>query len=186
LNKDLIERCRKGDKLALEQLYNFYAPKMKSICLRYARSKSEADDIFQDSFFKVLKNIKTYEYKGSFEGWIRKIVVHTAINHYKKNLTYLSKHISYEDANAEQTEDESCDLVNHLSANELMEIIKKIPPGYNMVFNLFAIEGYDHSEIAELLQITESASRSQLSRARTFIINILRQYNYVPNEKKKA
>jgi RNA polymerase sigma factor (sigma-70 family) len=184
LNNELIERCRKGDKIALEQLYSFYAPKMKSICLRYARSKSEADDIFQDSFIKILKNIKTYEYKGSFEGWIRKIVVNTAINHYKKDLAYVSNHLSYEDA--EEPEDESCDLVNHLSVNELMEVIKKIPPGYNMVFNLYAIEGYDHSEIAEMLQITESASRSQLSRARTFIINILRQYNYVTNERKKA
>jgi RNA polymerase sigma factor (sigma-70 family) len=184
LNNEQIERCRKGDKIALEQLYNFYAPKMKSICLRYARTKSEADDIFQDSFIKVLKNIKTYEYKGSFEGWIRKIVVNTAINHYKKDLAYISSHLSYEDA--EEPEDESCDLVNHLSTNELMEIIKKIPAGYNMVFNLYAIEGYDHAEIAEMLQITESASRSQLSRARTFIINILRQYNYVTNERKKA
>jgi RNA polymerase sigma factor (sigma-70 family) len=184
LNNDWIERCRKGDKIALEQLYNLYAPKMKSICLRYAHSKFEVDDIFQDAFMKVLKSIKNYEFKGSFEGWIRTIVVNTAINHYKKNLLYVTHHVTYEAA--EDKEDDSCDLVNLLSTNELMEIIKKIPRGYHMVFNLYAIEGYDHAEIAEMLQITESASRSQLSRARTFIINILRKYNYVIDEKKKA
>jgi RNA polymerase sigma factor (sigma-70 family) len=184
LDKELIDRCRKGDRVAFEQLYKLYAPKVKSICFRYAHSGYESDDIFQDFFIKVFKNIKDYVHSGSFDGWIRRIVVNTAINYYKKNLLYNNHHLSLEDA--EEIEDDSCDLVNQLSADELMEIIKKIPPGYNMVFNLYAIEGYDHAEIAEILQISESASRSQLSRARTYIINILRQYNYVINEKKEA
>jgi RNA polymerase sigma factor (sigma-70 family) len=182
LNNELIERCRNGDKLALEQLYNYYAPKMKAVCLRYVHSRYEAEDVFQDAFIKVLKNIKNFSYQGSFDGWIRKIVIHSAIDHCKKNLIYNT--ISYEDA--EEPEDDSCDAANQLSANELLEIIRKIPTGYNIVFNLYAIEGYDHSEIAEMLHISESSSRSQLCKARNFIKNILKQYNFFINDKKNA
>jgi RNA polymerase sigma factor (sigma-70 family) len=183
LDKTLIDKCRKGDKLALEQLYNYYAPKMKAICLRYVYSTYEAEDIFQDAFIKVLKNINKYNYQGSFDGWIRKIVIHTAIDHCKKNIIYKSNVACKE---VEETEADACDVANQLSANELLAIIKKIPPGYNIVFNLHAIEGYSHPEIAEMLQISESSSRSQLSKARTFIKNILRQYNFVIDEKKNS
>jgi RNA polymerase sigma-70 factor (ECF subfamily) len=181
LNKDFIDKCRKGDKIALEQLYNHYAPKMKAICLRYVYSIYEAEDIFQDAFIKVLKNIKQYNYKGSFDGWVRKIVVHTAIDHCKQNLVYKGN-IPCEEA--EETEADSFDLANQLSANELLNIIKKIPPGYNLVFNLYAIEGYTHPEIAKMLGISESSSRSQLCKARSFIKNILKQYDFAIDEKK--
>jgi RNA polymerase sigma factor (sigma-70 family) len=183
LNKDLIDKCRKGDKLALEQLYNYYAPKMKAMCLRYVYSICEAEDIFQDSFIKVLRSINQYNYQGSFDGWIKKIVINTAIDYCKKNLVHKSN-ISCEEA--EESEADTFNLADQLSANDLLTIIKKIPPGYNMVFNLYAIEGYSHPEIAQMLHISESASRSQLCKARNFIKNILRQYDFVIDEKKNS
>jgi RNA polymerase sigma factor (sigma-70 family) len=183
LEKIFIEKCREGDKVALQQLYKYYAPRMKGICLRYVHSAFEAEDIFQDSFIKVLKNLKNYSYKGSFEGWIKKIVINTAIDHYKKNHS-LRNYVSYEDA--DETEQDTSEIADQLSTNELLEIIKKLPHGYRVVFNLYAIEGYTHSEISEMLQITEGSSRSQLCKARYFIKNILRQYEFVLNEKRNT
>lgn len=183
LDKDFIEKCRSGDKHALEQLYNYFAPKMKGICLRYSRSVFEAEDIFQDSFIKILNNLQSYTYKGSFEGWIKRIVIHTAIDNYKKNYP-LRNIVSAEEA--EEEEAEAADIASQLSAAELLDIIKKIPTGYRVVFNLYAVEGYNHSEIAEMLNISESSSRSQLCKARNYIINVLRQYDFVVNEKKSS
>jgi RNA polymerase sigma-70 factor (ECF subfamily) len=183
LEKDFIEKCREGDKLALQQLYKFYAPRMKGICLRYVHSVHEAEDVFQDSFIKVLKSIKTYSYKGSFDGWIKRIVINTAIDHYKSNY-YNRTNLSYEEAG--ESEQDTLEIADQLSANELLEIIKKMPHGYRMVFNLYAIEGYTHYEIAAMMQITESTSRSQLCKARSFIKNILRQYEFVLNEKRNS
>jgi RNA polymerase sigma factor (sigma-70 family) len=181
LDKDIIDKCRKGDPVALEQLYNYYAPKMKAICLRYVYSIYEAEDVFQDSFIKILKSIKQYKYQGSFDGWIRKIVINTAIDYCKDNLVHYS-HVPCEEAR--ETEADTFDFANQLSANELLTIIKKIPPGYNLVFNLYAIEGYSHPEIAQMLHISESSSRSQLCKARGYIKNILKQYDIVIDEKK--
>jgi RNA polymerase sigma factor (sigma-70 family) len=184
VDKIFIEKCREGDKVALQQLYKYYAPRMKGICLRYVYSASEAEDIFQDSFIKVLKNLKSYSFKGSFDGWIKKIVINTAIDHYKKNHNYRNNYVSYEEV--EETEQDTSEIADQLSANELLEIIKKLPHGYRLVFNLYAIEGYSHSEIAETLQISESSSRSQLCKARYFIKNILRHYEFVLNEKRSS
>jgi len=183
LEKDFIEKCKIGDKRALEHLYNYFAPKMKGICLRYAHSVFEAEDIFQEAFIKILNNLHSFTYKGSFEGWVKKIVVNTAIDHFKKNYP-LRNIVSPEEA--EEEESEAADVASQLSATELLEIIKKIPTGYRVVFNLYAVEGYSHSEIAEMLNISESSSRSQLCKARNYIINILKQYDLVIHEKKSS
>lgn len=183
MDKDLIEKCKNGDRIAMEQLYNHYAPKMKGICLRYSKSEYEAEDVFQEAFIKVLLKINNYQFKGSFDGWIKRIVVNTAIDHLKKDYNF-KKQVSCEEADG--TESSNIDVTDMLSANELLEIIKKIPAGYNAIFNLYAIEGYSHSEISEMLNISESASRSQLCKARNYIKNILHQYNFVNNEEKSS
>jgi RNA polymerase sigma-70 factor (ECF subfamily) len=183
LDNKLIDRCIKGDRLALEQLYTSYAPKMKAICVRYVHSIYEAEDVFQEAFIKVLRDIRHFNYQGSFDGWIRKIVVRTAIDHYKNNRLYAHS-ISYEEI--EEPEGNASDLADQLSANELLEIIKKLPLGYNLVFNLYAIEGYSHGEIAEMLSISESTSRSQLCKARNFIKEELKQHHFLLNERRYA
>jgi RNA polymerase sigma-70 factor (ECF subfamily) len=154
---------------------------MRGICLRYSYSVFEAEDIFQEAFIKVFRNLKNYGNKGSFDGWIKKIVIHTAVDHYKKNYP-LRSHVPSEEA--EEFESDYFDIADQLSASELLDIIQKIPPGYSVVFNLYAIEGYSHQEIAAMLNISESSSRSQLCKARNYIRNMLLQYDLVINERK--
>lgn len=182
LERTLIERCQNGDRDALEQLYDRYAAKLRGICLRYSKSEHEAEDIFQDAFIKILNNLKSYQHKGSFEGWLKRIVINAAIDHIKKYHNF-KNHISCDEVN----DGERLCAVNPdmLAASELLEIIKKIPSGYNTVFNLFVIEGYTHPEIAGMLNISESTSRSQLSKARNYIKNILRKYDCVNHEERK-
>ena len=183
MDNRLIESCQKGDRRALEQLYTQYAPKMKAICIRYVHSMYEAEDVFQEAFIKVLRDIRNFNHQGSFDGWIRKIVVRSAIDHYKKNKGYMQS-ISYEDM--EEPEDCTGDLASQLSVQELLEIIQKLPLGYRLVFNLYAIEGYSHVEIAEMLSISESTSRSQLCKARHLIQQELKQQHALLNEKRYA
>lgn len=169
LEKELIEKCINGERIACEQLYNHYATKMKRICQRYSVSAFEAEDIFQDAIIKIFQNIKKYEFTGSFDAWVKRIVVHTAINHVKRYAN-LKHHISCE--TIEETRGDNVDLADLLSANQLLEVIQKIPVGYRTIFNLYVIEGYSHMEIAEMLTITESSSRSQLCKAKTYLKNM--------------
>lgn len=166
LDKDIIKRCIEGDRKAQEKLYNFYASKMKAICLRYVKSSAEAEDVFQDGFIKVFTNLKNYKGEGSFDGWIRRIIVNTAVDRYKKNLP-LQQHSNYEDIS--ETEAIILTERHELEEQDLLKILNKLPDGYKFVFNMYAIEGYSHKEIGEMLNITESTSKSQLHRARKMI-----------------
>ena len=168
----LINECIAGNRLAQEKLYNFYAGRMKGICMRYARSAFEADDIFQEAFIKVFTNLKNFKMNGSFDGWIRRIVVNTAIDQYKKNLVH-QNHVQYETVSDRDLSIASFD--HQLHEEDLLKILEKLPHGYKVVFNLYAIEGYSHKEIAEMLNITEGTSKSQLSKARRFVQNLLPQ-----------
>ncbi|MCD4746062.1 MAG: sigma-70 family RNA polymerase sigma factor [Bacteroidales bacterium] len=144
-------------------LYKRYAPKMYGVCLRFAKNKMEADDILQDGFIKILTNIKSYRNEGSLEGWVRKTIVNTAINFYKKNARYLK------DISIEQTEIINYDnegIIDNLSVKELLNLVQQLPEGYRLIFNLYVIEGYTHKEISKMLKISENTSKSQLSRAR--------------------
>ncbi len=163
--KDLIKACLQGDRIAQRDIFNMYAGKMMAVCLRYSRHKQEAEDILQDSFVKVFTYMKDYEHVGSFEGWIRKIIINTAI----KNNT--KKSVSHEDIGLENVKEDSAgpEIFSLLSEEELVKLISSLPDGYKMVFNLFAIEGYTHKEISELLNIEESTSRSQLVKARRIL-----------------
>lgn len=170
LETDVLEKCIEGDFKAYKQLYNYYAPKMKDICVRYARTTFEAEDILQEAFIKVFLNLKYYQPKGSFYHWLRKIVKNTAINHI--NGDRISRNLIVIDL-GEQKQPESTNIINIISANELLAIVDGIPLGYNKVFNLHVIEGYTHPEIADKLNISASSSRSQLFKAKIYLKNVL-------------
>ncbi|MBL4755008.1 MAG: sigma-70 family RNA polymerase sigma factor [Flavobacteriales bacterium] len=159
----LVQGCIRGDVVCQKQLYQLYARTMMGVCLRYAKSREEAEDFLQDGFIKMFKNIDQYEGKGSLEGWVRRIMVNTALASMRKfnPLQQSGDVLDLENSNGEEPE-----IISSLSAKDLLEIIHRIPDGYRIVFSLYAIEGYSHKEIAAKLGITESTSKSQLSRAR--------------------
>lgn len=162
-DEDFIKRCLGNDPKAQGKLYQHFAPKMFGICLRFTRNQMEAEDILQEGFIKVFRYLKDYRSDGSLEGWIRKTIVNTAINFYKKKAKYM-KDISLEQTEPINREEESA--IDKMSAKELLEYIQQLPDGYRMVFNLSIIEGYTHKEIGKMLNISENTSKSQLSRAR--------------------
>lgn len=131
--------------------------------MRFAKNQMEADDILQEGFIKVFTNLKTFRNEGSLEGWVRRTIINTAINLYKKNIKHL-KDTDIGQAEVVQTMEQSS--LDKLSVQELLKIIKDLPNGYRVVFNLNVIEGYSHKEIGQLLEISENTSKSQLSRAR--------------------
>ena len=147
-------------------LYKDFAPKMYGVCLRFAGNKMDADDILQEGFIKVFKNLKEFKNKGSFEGWIRRIMVNTAINFHKRR----KRIASTEDTNwIELSKSVDADVFSILSQAELLSMIQGLPNGYRTVFNLNVVEGYTHKEIAEMLNISDNTSKSQLVRARRIL-----------------
>jgi RNA polymerase sigma factor (sigma-70 family) len=163
---ELIEGCRSGQRKMQEMLYKLYASKMLGVCMRYATDRMEAEDMLQNGFIKVFKKLDDYRGEGSFEGWVRKIMVHSSIEYYRKHHKMMQI-VDIETPGAEQSVDPLA--ASNLGVQDLLAIIQQLPPGYKMVFNLYAIEGYSHKEIGEIMSITEGASKSQLSRARTIL-----------------
>ncbi len=162
-DEQLLRGCKEKNLAAQKQLYDRFAKKMMGVCLRYADSPAEAQDSLQDGFIKVFEKINSYQATGSLEGWIKKVMVNTALDNFRKRKHERNNveidiidinHSSYDEAH------------DNLSAKELLNIIQQLPAGYRTVFNLYAIEGYSHKEISELLGITESTSKSQYSRAK--------------------
>lgn len=162
----LIEGCRKGSRFAQKELYEKYSRRMMGVCLRYVSDREVARDLLQDGFVKVFSSIDSYSGLGSFEGWMRKIFVNCAIEHLRK--ADVLRGSTDLDHSAELMESGSS-VISDLSAKELLEMVQKLPEGFRFVFNMFVIEGYSHKEIGEMLHITESSSRSQLTRARQML-----------------
>jgi RNA polymerase sigma factor (sigma-70 family) len=165
----IIQGCINEEKSAQQYLYETYSPKMYYVCLRYARHASEAQDMLQDGFIKVFDNIGSFKSHGSFEGWIRRIVVNTALNYCRKS-SFKQEQIGIEDYQDTVVKSKA---VSNLGEKELLALIQKLPDGYRMVFNLYVIEGYSHKEIGEMLNVTESTSRSQLAKSRKWMQNEL-------------
>lgn len=163
--KAILKGCIKGDSRAQRELYERLAPKMLAICYRYARTDAEAEDILQEGFVKVFVNIHKYQDRGSLEGWIKRIMINCAIDHLRKEKAY-SQQTS---VNEVILGDDSADALDNLAMEDLIGLIQNLPDGYRMVFNLYAIEGYNHAEIAQQLNISESTSRSQYTRARAML-----------------
>ncbi len=163
---ELIKRCKAGERKAQEILYKQYGAKMLAVCLRYATDRMEAEDMLQNGFIKVFQKLADFREEGSFEGWIRRIMVHGAIEYYRKRHKMLQV-VDLEETGHEQGVNAAA--AENLDAKDLMQLIQQLSPGYRMVFNLYALEGYSHKEIADMAGITEGASKSQLSRARAIL-----------------
>ena len=163
--EDLLAGCKAGKRKMQEALYRQTAAKMLAVCMRYAKDTMEAEDCLQLGYMKVFKKIGEYRGDGNFEGWMRKIMVNTAIESYRKNLRQMNV-LSIEDT--QEPASTGFDL-NRLGIQDLMKLIQKLADGYRIVFNMYAIEGYSHQEIAAELGISEGASKSQLSRARAIL-----------------
>ena len=160
--EETIKKCASGDRKAQTALYNQFASKMYGVCLNYSKDASEAEDNLQDGFIRVFTKIDQYGFKGSFEGWMRRIMVNTSLEKFRKNnhLYPVEDMMVFESVHfAEET-------ISAISADDLLKIIQELPPRYRMVFNLYAIEGYKHKEIAEKMGIDINTSKSQYSRAK--------------------
>lgn len=158
----LVKGCLKGDRSAQRVLYERYSGKFLAICIRYLKDREHAEDVMIESFMKIFEKLPQYESRGSFEGWMKRIVVTQALMTLRSNRHLMMEVHVEEDHEYEHFHHESTDL----EADELRELVESLPVGYRTVFNLYAIEGYAHQEIADLLGITESTSKSQLNRAR--------------------
>lgn len=159
---ELINGCRRQERRFQEALYKLYASKMYAVCLRYADNSHYAEDILQEGFIKVFNNISKFREEGSFEGWIRRIMVNTAIEFIRKTAAYAKELVIEKVWNIK----DDFDVIDKLCADDLMKIIQSLPAGYRTVFNLYAIEGYTHKDISVMLGISEGTSKSQLARAR--------------------
>ncbi len=162
---ELMEGCKAGNGKMQELLYRQTASKMLAICMRYARDKMEAEDVLQLGYIKIFNKVKEFKGEGSFEGWMRRIMVNTAIESYRKNLRMLNV-VPIEEVYEQPSQ--GFDF-GALGMQDLLKVIQKLSDGYRVVFNMYAIEGYSHKEIAVTLGISEGTSKSQLSRARTIL-----------------
>ncbi len=166
----ILAGCLKNDPVAQRELYNRYSPKMLSVCYRFAQSREDAEDMLQEGFIKVFTQIQTFQNKGAFEGWVRRIIVHTCINFLKKYKKF-NENIDLAYAGYLQVKEETMPSI--MQAKQVVECIRLLPLGYKTVLNLYALEGYNHKEIAEMLDIEESTSRSQYTRAKAMLEGIL-------------
>lgn len=162
----LIKGCIAGDRASQTKLYDLFAHVMLGVCLRYAKNREEAEEILQEGFLRVFTYISTFKGTGSFEGWIRKIMVNCALFRYRSK-SHLQPVIRLE--TSDYVAISETDIVSNLDAKELLSLIQSLPPGYRLVFNLYVFEGYKHREIAEALGIAEGTSKSNLSDARAFL-----------------
>ncbi|MCX8020319.1 MAG: sigma-70 family RNA polymerase sigma factor [Chitinophagaceae bacterium] len=167
---DLINGCLAGDRRMQEELYRRFSARMYAVCLRYAGNTEEAQDLLQEGFIKVYKKLNSFRGEGSFEGWMRRIFVNTAIEHFRKK-RYLMPVTEKEENTMES---DYLTGLDQLSTKEIMDLIQKLSPGYRTVFNMYVVEGFTHKEIADMLGISEGTSKSQLSRAKVILQKMVR------------
>ncbi len=175
LEKQLIEDCLKGNRTAQRTLYDTYAGKMMAVCLRYCKERETAKDLLHDGFVKVFTHLDSFKGGGSFEGWIRRIMVNTALEHLRKQK---DEGYSMDVDEARSLSSDDIGAMEQMQVEELIQLIQKLPDTYRTTFNLFVVEGYSHKEIAEAMNITESSSRVYLTRARQLLQQMLRNNRY--------
>ena len=169
---ELIDSCKKGDRAAQKALYDRLAPRMFPVCMRYIGDRESAEDILQDGFITLFTRLDSYKGEGSFEGWARRIFVTTALMSLrKKDALKMSEDLEA----ARGLKTETVSQVQNIGYKELMQLIMTLPPGFRTVFNMYAIEGFSHKEIGEMLGISETTSRTQLSRARIWLQNKIKE-----------
>ncbi len=168
--EDILKGCRKNKRQYQEILYRKYAKKMYGICMSYACNRDLAQDMLQDSFIKVFKKIKHFKSEGSLEGWIRKIVTNTAIDHMRKQTKEQAYYLDKEEIKEQVYEP---DAIENLKTQDLLNLVAQLPDGARMIFNLYALEGFSHKEIATKMNISAGTSKSQFNRARKMLISLL-------------
>jgi RNA polymerase sigma-70 factor (ECF subfamily) len=167
----LIQQCKKNDASAQSQIYKLYASKLFSLCLKYSNSYVDAEDTLQDAFITIFKKIEQYGHQGSFEGWIKRITINTALQKYRKEGVFdLVNENQIEDVTVEIDDDD-------IAIDFLLKIIQELPDRYRLVFNLYALDGYSHNEIAEMLNINVGTSKSNLARARMILKEKIENYH---------
>lgn len=171
----LIEKASKGDRRAQHQLFEMFSPKMLGVCRQYLKNIDLAEEVMLSGFFKMFTNLNNFKNEGSFEGWIRRIMVNESISQLRKDkkLHFVSE------TEIENEQDYSATIETELEVNEIQKMIDSLPDGYKTVFVLYAVEGYKHSEIGEMLQISESTSKTQLFKARKMLQNMVKQQNNI-------
>jgi RNA polymerase sigma factor (sigma-70 family) len=179
----LIKGCLRNEAASQQELYYRFSPKMLSVCYRYAKSREDAEDMLQEGFIKVFTQIHQFQNRGALEGWIRRIIVHTCINNLKKNKKF-SESVDIIHAAGVSVREENIPSI--LQAKQVVECIRLLPIGYRTVLNLYAIEGYSHKEIGDILDIEESTSRSQYTRAKAMLEDILLKKNIITKQREKA
>ena len=172
----LVKDCSREIPSAQRQLYDHFSETMLGVCFRYTKSIADAEDVLQDGFVKVFKNIDQYKQEGELGGWIRRIMITTALNYLKKNARYRYD-FSFENENLHPVTDDNPEI--KMTGKELAGLIRQLPVGYQTIFNLHAIEGYTHVEIGKLLGINEGTSRSQYARARALLISWIKKNNEI-------
>lgn len=162
-----------------EELYNRFSPKMYAVCLRYSNNADDAQDLLQEGFIKIFRNLEKFRAEGSFEGWVRRVFVNTSIEHYRRKLNIAST----SDKEEFLIEDKAWNALDRLAEKDIIVLVQELSPGYRTVFNLYAVEGYSHKDIAGMLGISEGTSKSQLARAKGILQKRVEQYT---DEKRKS
>jgi RNA polymerase sigma factor (sigma-70 family) len=176
--EQIREGCSRNDRKFQEMLYNMFSSKMFSVCLRYANEYNSAQDLLQEGFVKVFKNIDKFRGEGSFEGWVRRIFVNTAIEHYRKQVTLYA----INDNETKTYESYNSNALETLKVDDIMKMIQKLSAGYRTVFNLYVIEGFSHKEIGDMMGISEGTSKSQLARARYLLQKMITENNAIAEQ----
>jgi RNA polymerase sigma-70 factor (ECF subfamily) len=166
---DLIKGCIEGDPQMQRELYQRFSSMMYGVCLRYSDNTEDANDVLQEGFIKVYKNLAKFRSEGSFEGWVRRIFINTSIEHYRKKV----KLHNVSEVQENTIEDPDLTALDSLATKDIVNIINELSPGYKQVFNMHVIEGYSHKEIADIMGITEGTSKSQLARAKGVLKKII-------------
>lgn len=165
-DEEIVKGCINKNPIAQKNLYDKFARKMLGVCLRYSENQEEAEDVLQNGFITVFQNIETFKSLGSFEGWVRKIMVNTALTNIRKNKKFKQ---NIELDSVTYMLPSTNHVAENFAANDLLKVIKTLPPGFRTVFNLYAIEGYSHKEIGDMLNISEGTSKSQYARAKAHL-----------------
>ena len=178
----LIAGCKKNESWARKKLYEFYAPAMLGVCVRYTNDYETAKDLLHEGFIKIFTKINSFSGEGALGAWIRRVFVTTALEFLRNDRSFQHTDIIYYE---EKIEDVEISVLEQLSAEEILKCISELPQGYRLVFNMYAIEGYSHAEIAKMLNIKEGSSRSQFSHTRQLLQNKIQKLHIHKNTKKK-
>jgi RNA polymerase sigma factor (sigma-70 family) len=169
---DLLQGCIEGNRRMQEELYRRFSPRMYAVCLRYASNAEEAEDILQEGFIKIFKKLDSFRSEGSFEGWIRRIFVNTAIEQFRRKRYLLP--VTEKEENT--IEGKYFSVLDELAEKDILSLVQELSPGYRTVFNMYVVEGYTHKEIADMLGISEGTSKSQLSRAKVILQEMVKKF----------